>query len=214
MELNYTIRGADGMEYGPATLEQLSGWIREGRINRDSELKRSDMQHWSAAANFSELQPLLAPAVATPPPPLSSTPAATPGGDAATVARLKSGASWFYWIAGLSLINSIAAAMGGDFQFLFGLGVTQVLDQVGAQFGGGAKFIALGLNVGVAAIFILFGVFAHKRHQWAFIVGMALFGLDGLLMLVAQAWIGVAFHAFVLFCLFVGWKACRSLNSN
>ena len=209
MELNYTIRGADAHEYGPATLEQLTGWIREGRINRDSEIKRNDMQHWSAAGSFSELQPLLAP-----PPPLNPSPAATPGGDAAQVARLKSGASWFYWIAGLSLINSIAAAMGGTFQFLFGLGVTQVFDQVGAEFGGGAKLIALGLNVGVAAIFVLFGVFAHKRHQWAFIVGMALFGLDALLMLVAQAWIGVAFHAFVLFCLFVGLKACRSLNSN
>ena len=97
---------------------------------------------------------------------------------------MKSGASWFYWIAGLSLINSVAATAGVNWRFIFGLGITQVLDAMGTQFGGAAKIITLALNLVVAGIFILFGVFAHKRHLWAFIVGMVLFAMDTLLMFV------------------------------
>ena len=214
MEHTYTIRAADGQEYGPATLDQLTGWIHEGRINQESELKRSDMEHWSPAASFVELQSVFGPAT-TPGTPKVIGPAATPAtGDPATVAQFKSGASWFYWIAGLSLINSVAATAGVNWRFIFGLGVTQVLDVAGTQFGGAAKFVALGLNLVVAGIFILFGVFANKRHLWAFIVGMVLFAIDTLLMLLFQDWISLAVHGFVLFCLFRGMQACRALKPN
>lgn len=212
MEHTYTIRSGDGHEYGPATLEQLTGWVREGRVNPQTEIRRSDMQHWSPGASFVELQPALAPAAA-PGTPQVISPAPTPAtGDPALVAQMKSGASWFYWIAALSLINSIASATGSNWRFIVGLGVTQVLDAMGTQFGGTARIVTLGLDIVVAGIFVLFGVFAHKRHLWAFITGMVLFAIDALLMLVFQDWISLAFHAFVLFCFFRGMQACRALN--
>jgi len=43
MDLMYMVRGADGKEYGPVSLEQLSGWIRENRLKGRAEIKRSDM---------------------------------------------------------------------------------------------------------------------------------------------------------------------------
>ena len=214
MEHTYTIRAADGQEYGPATLDQITGWIHEGRINQDSELKRSDMQHWSPAGSFVELQTLFAPAPAAGTPKVIA-PAPTPStGDPATVAQFKSGASWFYWIAGLSLINSIAATAGVGWRFIFGLGVTQVLDALGTEIGGAAKFVMFGLDVVVAGFFIFFGVFAHKRHLWAFITGMVIFAIDTLLMLLFQDWISLAVHGFVLFCLFRGMQACRALKAS
>ena len=42
---------------------------------------------------------------------------------------------------------------------------------------------------------------------------MALYALDGLIYLIGQEWLGVGFHAFALFCLFRGFKACRALNA-
>ena len=42
-------------------------------------------------------------------------------------AQMQSGARWFYWIAGLSLINSIAAVSGSNWSFLAGLGITQLI---------------------------------------------------------------------------------------
>jgi hypothetical protein len=47
---------------------------------------------------------------------------------------------------------------------------------------------------------------------WAFIVGMVLYGLDALLTVLATYWLGVAFHAWVLFSLFVGLTAALQIN--
>lgn len=208
--LTYTVRGTDGKEYGPVTFEQISAWTRDGRIQTQSELRRSDMQHWAQAGDFIELKTLfpgITPSFA------ANTPNTSPVAmaDPATFARLKSGASWFYWIAGLSLINSISAFSGSTWRFIVGLGVTQAFDGLAVEFGGAGKAIVLLLDLLAAGIFILFGVFATKRHQWAFIVGMILFGLDGLIFLLVQDWLGVGFHVFVLYCLFRGLKACREL---
>src|SRR6059036_3547649 len=105
MELTYMVRGADAKEYGPVTLEQLSLWIREGRLAATQEVRRSDMGHWAAAAGFAELQsPFSSLAPTTPVHAPGAAPAQPP---ASAVPQLKSGASWFYWIAGLSLINSV-----------------------------------------------------------------------------------------------------------
>jgi len=223
MDLTYKVRGADGNEYGPATLTEINAWFREGRINAQSEVTRSDIDYWAPAANFSELEVPRAAAPAAVPGvrpvqaaarPVGAPTAAAAGADPALEAQLKSNASWFYWIAGLSLINSIAAFTGGDWRFILGLGITQVIDAFGQSLEGGGKMIVLILDVLAAGLFIVFGVFAHKRHTWAFVVGMVLFALDGLINLIAQDWIGLAFHAFVLFCLFRGFQACRELNAR
>ena len=58
MELTYKVRGADGKEYGPVTLEQLGTWVRERRLIPHQEVKRSDMEHWAPAGSFTEFQGL------------------------------------------------------------------------------------------------------------------------------------------------------------
>lgn len=222
METTYTLRAADGQEYGPATLDQLIGWVREARMNQDTELRRSDMQHWSRAGDFAELQSIF-PAAAASPAPMPQTTAANQGfpsiagagsDDPVAVAQLKSGASWFYWIAGMSLINSIAAATGSDWRFIVGLGATQIFDAFGAGFGGAGKAVTLALDLLAVGLLVLFGIFGYKRHLWAFIVGMGLFALDTLVFLLVKDWLGVAFHVFVLFCLFRGFTACRALRKS
>src|SRR5438270_4545311 len=42
--------------------------------------------------------------------------------------QLRSGANWFYWIAGLSLLNTIIFMAGSDWHFVAGLGITQLID--------------------------------------------------------------------------------------
>lgn len=212
-ELTYTVRGADGKEYGPVRFEEISAWAREGRVQAASEIRRSDMEHWARAAEFIELQDIFPPAILPAAAPLRTTPIAGKTADPATFARLKSSASWFYWIAGLSLINSITAFSGSTWHFIVGLGITTLFDALASEFGSAGKTIVLLLDLVAAGIFILLGIFAHKRHTWAFIVGMILFGLDTLFFLIGQDWIGIAFHVFVLYCLFRGFKACRELNA-
>jgi GYF domain 2 len=214
MEWTYTVRGRDGKEYGPVNLAQLGGWAREGRLHPQVEVKRSDMDYWVPAGDFSELQPLFGTTVATARPGATAAAAPVAKVSPATTAQLKSGASWFYWIAALSLVNSIAALTGTGWRFLLGLGITQIIDAFGTRLGGSAKAVVLVLDLAVAGVFVLFGVFASKAHIRAFIVGMTLFGLDGLLMVLLQDWWGVGFHVFALYCLFRGLSACREVRSG
>lgn len=209
MELTYQVRGADGKEYGPLQLSQLITWVRENRVGPESELMRSDMTYWSPASSFAELKEVFTPST---PPPITGTTSAPGTTDTVALAQVKSGASWFYWIAALSLVNSIVAFTGSDWRFIIGLGVTQIIDALGHE--GGGKFVALALDLMAAGVLVLFGVFGSKGHLWAFIVGMVLFALDGVIFLLVQDWIGVAFHAFVLYCLFRGFQGCRALKAS
>ena len=49
METNYKIIGGDGREYGPVTLDEIKGWIRDGRIGRTTQIWRSDLGSWHDA---------------------------------------------------------------------------------------------------------------------------------------------------------------------
>jgi hypothetical protein len=107
--------------------------------------------------------------------------------------RTKSGARWFFWIAGLSIITSLVTFGGGSFAFFLSLGSTQVIDGfargLANDLGEGTKIVALVFDVIIAGVFALLGWFALKRHLWSFIVGMALFALDALILLAFQGWV-------------------------
>jgi hypothetical protein len=95
---------------------------------------------------------------------------------------VKGGASWFLWLAGLSMVNSILSLSGSGFRFIFGLGIAQVVDALAHQAGNTGFVLDLVINGFVAAVFVLFWNFARKGQNWAFIVGMILYLLDGLFL--------------------------------
>lgn len=135
--------------------------------------------------------------------------------------QMNGGANWFYWIAGLSLVNSLIFIFGGNWSFFAGLAVTQVADALVMEIGGGhgnglsiAAVVALFLDLMVAGIFVLCGTFARKMQTWAFIVGMALYALDGVLALVFGAFLAAGFHVFALIMISKGFLAARELRSN
>ena len=128
----------------------------------------------------------------------------------------QSGARWFFWIAALSMINSIVILANGQWNFLAGLGLTQVISGLAVglseQLGTAATVIAVALNLMVVLIFVGFGLFAQKFHTWAFIFGMVVYGLDGLIFLMVQDWLSIAFHLFVLYSLYRGLSANMKLS--
>jgi len=130
--------------------------------------------------------------------------------------KYKSGAGWFYWIAGLTLITSIITFAGGNWRFLISLGTTQIIDgiaaRVAAELGGSApKIIALFLDMILTAVFVVFGVLANKRLLWAYILGMAIFVIDGLISLMMQDLIGVVAHVVVLVFMVPGFLAGKKM---
>ncbi len=54
MEAVYKIIGGDGAEYGPATLDELRSWIRDGRVAGMTKVWRSDLAQ-CIAERYSEL---------------------------------------------------------------------------------------------------------------------------------------------------------------
>ena len=129
------------------------------------------------------------------------------------------GANWFYWVAGLSLVNSVILLTGGGTFFVVGLGVTLLADSIAAgvaeeapELAQTAKIIAFCFDLFVAAVVAGFGWLSGKRYLAVFAIGMVLYLLDGLLFVLIQDWMSVGFHAFALFCMAGGFKAFLELN--
>jgi hypothetical protein len=214
MELTYKILGGDGNQYGPVTAEQFRAWVQEGRVGGDTQVLRSDAPTWVAAAMLPELN-AAAPAATTPAP----IHVVVPAQDPELASHVKNGVSWLYWIAALSLVNSVAALLGSDWRFIIGLGITQFIDAFAMGFGNGGKVVAFVLDLMAAGILVVLGIFANKYHGWAAIVGIVLLALDAVIVALAalgtgegSLWISFAFHAWAIFQIFRGFRATRALK--
>jgi hypothetical protein len=138
------------------------------------------------------------------------------------VQQLNGGASWFFVIAVLSIVNSVLMFAGTTWTFIFGLGITQIIDGLAMgvaqaiETGAGVwivRAIGLAFNLGIAGFFILFGWLARKGYGVVFIIGMLLYLFDGLLLLLFMDILGLGFHAFALFLMFRGYSALRQLRA-
>jgi hypothetical protein len=139
---------------------------------------------------------------------------------AALEAQGRAGANWFYWIAALSVVNSAILLGGANRHFVIGLGVTQFIDgfagavaQQAADHATLIRGIAIGLNVFVIVVVLLFGWLSNQRFTSVFLFGMMLYLLDGLLFVLVGDWMSAAFHAFALYCMWRGFAAYRQLNA-
>ena len=132
----------------------------------------------------------------------------------------KSASSNFYWIAVLSLVNSVIAAFGGGVQFVMGLGITQLLGAIASllaqEFPASRPvFLIIGLimSAGMCGLFALIGFAASRQTTWPIVLGMVLYGLDALLVLAFPDWLGFAFHLFFLWQIWAAHKVIRQLQA-
>jgi hypothetical protein len=122
----------------------------------------------------------------------------------------KSGAAWFLWVAALSIINTLFTVTGTDFQFILGLGVTQIVDALFSASPTAVRIIGFVIDCFFAAAFL--GVWwMARRYNWAFITGMMVYAADALIFLFVQEWVGLGFHVFALVGMFAGLKAAIKL---
>jgi hypothetical protein len=80
---------------------------------------------------------------------------------------LKGPASWFLMVAGLSMVNSILALSGASVRFIFGLGLSQIVDSLAHQAGSPGYLLDLVINGMIAGVFVLFWNFARQGQRWA-----------------------------------------------
>lgn len=143
--------------------------------------------------------------------------------------RMLGGANWFFWIAALSLLNSIISLYGGGWSFSIGLGFTQMIDALAhsyVQSGGGEwlKTAVFSLDLAIVGLFVAFGIFARRANMMAFVTGLILYILDAVLYFFtgrvgdfyhySGAIIGVLIHAVAIYFIFSGLLAARKLNET
>jgi hypothetical protein len=128
-------------------------------------------------------------------------------------AAIKRGASWFDLIAVFSIINAVISIFGGGIRFVLGLGITDVVFYEVRRGGSGSQVPALAATALVAGFFWLMGRFTKQGQRWALILGMVLYLFDGGLLLLYQAWLSVAFHAYALFMLTKTFSAIKQFET-
>ena len=120
--------------------------------------------------------------------------------------EIKHGAGWFWWIAGLSVVNTVMIHSDGDRNFAIGLGFTLLADVIFK----GYKLIAFGIDAVALGTFAGLGLYARKGYLWAFVTGIVLYSLDALIYLALQDWLSCAFHGFALFYMIRGARKLRA----
>ncbi len=105
----YKIIGADGKEYGPASVEQIRQWLHEGRANFQSKVRLENQTEWQALGALPEFAADRA-AIATSPPPI---PPAGDGGVLSKIVPYRNGqALAAYYLAIFSLIPCVGLLLG------------------------------------------------------------------------------------------------------
>ena len=120
---------------------------------------------------------------------------------------IQSAARWFWWIAGLSLVNAVMFHSGSDVNFVVGLAMTTLASVAFAQ----NLPIAVALAAIMIGFYFLMGFYAQRRALWAFYLGLAVYALDALIYVLFQDWMSVAFHALAAFFIVKGVQRTREL---
>lgn len=123
--------------------------------------------------------------------------------------EIKSGASWFYFIAALTAVNTVVTFAGGSLSFILALGVTQVIDSALSGAEQGLRLVGLLLNLAICAGIGLCGFFGNRHNQTAFVAGMVAYALDSAIFVMGQDWLGAGLHGVGLFFMFKGFLALR-----
>ena len=226
----------EGDEKGPIAADRTRVLIGTGTINGDTLVWCDGMTDWkpardsdlraslpASALNAVPMAPPLSPVAPIASPNASSSGASvsgrtpftvsTTGEEVALEEQRNKGASWFYWIVGLTIINTIVVQSGIDFAFSLGATVTLVSYGVAQALGTStAHVMALGFDVLVIAFYAMCGVMGSRGATWAFILGLIAFTIDSLFALIGFQIIGILIHGYALFCIFNGMMACVNLN--
>jgi hypothetical protein len=118
-----------------------------------------------------------------------------------------SGAHWFWWIAGMSLVNTIMIHSGSEMSFIIGLGFTLVADAMFKEM----PAIAFAIDACALLVFFGFGWFAKRGHFWAFVTGAVLYTLDAGIYVLFQDWMATALHGLGLYYIIRGAIALREV---
>lgn len=113
---------------------------------------------------------------------------------------VQSAARWFWWIAGLSLVNAVMFFSGSDTNFVIGLAMTTIAS-VAFKAMPAVAAVLIALTVG---FYFAMGHYAQRRKLWAFYLGLAVYAVDALIYAAVQDWMSAGFHVLAGYFIFKG----------
>jgi len=123
-------------------------------------------------------------------------------------------ADWFFWLAILSVINSLIVYYYQVPNTPIALGITQWVDGTTSGFNATMTTSALVINILIAAAFAAFGLLARRGSDIAFVLGIFLYVIDAVLMIGLKDFFGFGVHLIALFFLVKGLLASRHIREN
>ena len=121
---------------------------------------------------------------------------------------------WFFVIGILSVINTVILAAKSTVHFIFGLGITQIIDTLSFTTFENYKAVVLVFSFLISGIFIALGYFAKAKLKWAYLTGLVLYGLDTTIFVYSNDWLSAAFHIFVLIAIIRGYISLYPEKQN
>ncbi|HZF15018.1 MAG TPA: hypothetical protein VE046_03650 [Steroidobacteraceae bacterium] len=125
---------------------------------------------------------------------------------AAALPAVQSGARWFWWIAGLSLVNIVMFQSGSNTSFVMGLGITAVSDAVFV----GNKPVGFAIDAIAIGLFVLVGYLGRRASLAAFYLGVTVYTFDALIFVYIKDWMPVAFHGLAIYFIVRGILALQA----
>src|ERR1700746_460129 len=104
-------------------------------------------------------------------PPSASVPSAGTDPRVPVILRMRRGAGWFLTIAILSGANSLLQIFDAKIRFIFGLGITQVVDVVGHGARQNGMFVTMAVDGLFIVMLVLCAKWAKAGSQGAFVGG-------------------------------------------
>jgi len=104
------------------------------------------------------------------------------------------GADWFFWIAILSLINSLIVFYYQTPNSPLALGITRWLDGTTSGFNASMTTGGLLTNLLVALVLAVFGLLSRRGNDIAFVVGIFLYVIDAMLVIGLRDFFGFGVH--------------------
>src|SRR3979490_267076 len=141
----------------------------------------------------------------------TSPPSEATDPNGAIILRMQRGAGWFLTIGLLSGVNALMQIFDAKIRFIFGLGITQVIDAVAHKMGQGGTIVIVVVDGLFILMLILCSRWAKTGSQGAFLGGMIAYALDGVLLLLFSMWLDAAVHASAPWIIWQGYTASRAL---
>ncbi|HVQ55587.1 MAG TPA: hypothetical protein VMS29_02435 [Pyrinomonadaceae bacterium] len=124
------------------------------------------------------------------------------------------GANWFFWLAILSVINTLIVYQYHTPNTPIALAITQWLDGTSAGLNPTMSNRSLIVNLLIAGALAGFGLLARRGSDLAFVLGIFLYVVDAMLAIGLRDVFGFGVHLIGVFFLFKGLLASRHVREN